>query len=134
MDARPISEKKYGISKHRFLEVKHHCLQYPEWKSELKYLTDTVKSIEYGKEGKSSPQGSATEKLAIRRAELEEKCRVIEQTAIEADAELYPYILEGVTTNYATFRYLKMSKGMPCGQTMYYDRRRKFYWLLSKKL
>lgn len=131
---RPISEKKYGISKHRFLELKHHCLQYPDWRRELENTRDTVKSIQYGKEGKGGTSiRSATESLAIWRAELEEKCKTIEQAAIEADPELYPYILEGVTTDYATFRYLKDAKKIPCGKDMYYDRRRKFFYLLSKK-
>ena len=43
--------KRYEISKNRFFEVYYHCLQYPEWRRELSYITDTVKSIEYGKEG-----------------------------------------------------------------------------------
>ena len=134
-DERPISEKKYGINKHRFLELKHHCLQYQDWRRELANMQDTVKAIQYGKEGKGSPSiGSATECLAIRRTELEEKCKTIEQTAIEADPELYQYILEGVTTDYATYRYLKDAKKIPCGKDMYYDRRRKFFYLLSKKV
>lgn len=37
---------KYGISKHRFKELYYWCLQYNEWKDELKYKTDTVKAIE----------------------------------------------------------------------------------------
>ena len=134
-DERPISEKKYGINKHRFLELKYHCLQYQDWRRELANMQDTVKAIQYGKEGKGSPSiGSATESLAIRRIELEEKCKTIEQTAIEADPELYQYILEGVTTDYATYRYLKDAKKIPCGKDMYYDRRRKFFYLLSKKI
>lgn len=134
-DERPISEKKYGINKHRFLELKYHCLQYQDWRRELANMQDTVKAIQYGKEGKGSPSnGSATESLAIRRTELEEKCKTIEQTAIEADPELYQYILEGVTTDYATYHYLHDAKRMPCGKKMYYDRRRRFYYLLSKKM
>lgn len=134
-DERPISEKKYGINKHRFLELKHHCLQYQDWRRELANMQDTVKAIQYGKEGKGSPSiGSATESLAIRRTELEEKCKTIEQTAIEADPELYQYIIEGVTTDYATYRYLKDAKKIPCGDQKYYRTRRKFYWLLSKKV
>ena len=134
-DVRPINEKKYEINKHRFLELRYHCLQYTDWRRELTGMTDTVRSIEYSKEGKGSPsQGSATEHLAIRRTELEEKCKVIEQTAIEADPELYPWILEGVTQDYATYSYLRDAKKMPCGKNMYYERRRRFYWLLSKKI
>ena len=37
---------KYGISKHRFRELYYWCLQYNEWKDELKYKTDTVKAVE----------------------------------------------------------------------------------------
>lgn len=133
-DVRPLNAKKYNISKNRFREIYYHCLQYPEWRSELAYLTDTVKAIEYGKEGKGSGAGNATQDLAIRRAELKAKCELIEQMAIEADADIYPWLLEGVTTDYATFRYLHDAKGMPCERDMYYDRRKRFYWLMSRKL
>lgn len=134
-DVRPINEKKYEISKHRFLELYHFCMQYQEWKNELKYEKDTVKCIANteGIHG-SGGSGSATERLVIRRMKLLEKCEMVEQTAIEADPELYRYILEGVTAEYATYKYLRQVEGIPCGRTMYYDRRRKFYWLLSKKI
>ena len=82
----------------------------------------------------SAPLGSATEQLAIKRTELEQKCKIIEQTAIETDAELYQWILEGVTSDYATYRYLRDAKGMPCCKNVYYEQRRRFYWLLSKKI
>ena len=36
---------KYGISKHRFKELYYWCLQYNEWKDELKYKTDTVRLL-----------------------------------------------------------------------------------------
>lgn len=135
MRIRPINEDKYGISKHKFLEVKYHCLQYPEWRKELANLTDAIKGMQYGQEGKGSPsQASATERLAIKRAELQEKCERIEQTAIEADADIYQWLLEGVTTDCATYIYLRDVKGLPCGNQKYYRARRKFYWLMSKKI
>lgn len=132
-DIRPINQEKYKISKHRFLELYHFCMQYQEWKNELKYLTDTVKGIDYSGEIKGNGTGSATEQLAIRRSELRKKCELIEQTAMEADPEIYQYILEGVTADYASYKYLKEVKSIPCGKDMYYHRRRKFYWLLSRK-
>nr|DAX63027.1 MAG TPA: hypothetical protein [Caudoviricetes sp.] len=135
MRIRPINEDKYGISKHKFLEVKYHCLQYPEWRKELANLTDAIKGMQYGQEGKGSKsQASSTERLAIKRLELEEKCKRIEQTAIETDPEIYQWLLEGVTTEYATYRYLRDAKGIPCGDQKYYKTRRKFYWLLSQKI
>ncbi len=134
-DVRPMNEKKYEISKHRFLELYHFCMQYQEWKTELKFKKDTVKGMENtdGIHG-NGRVGSATEQLVIRRMKLREKCELIEQTAIEADPELYPYIIEGVTTEYASYKYLKQVKGIPCGKDMYYNRRRKFYWLLAQKI
>ena len=57
----------------------------------------------------------------------------IEQTAIEAAPDFYQWLLEGVTTDYATYRYLRDAKGMPCGKNMYYEGRRRFYYLLSTK-
>ena len=135
MRIRPISEDKYGISKHKFLEVKYHCLQYPEWRKELAELTKTIKAMQYGQEGKGSiSQTSQTERLAIKRLELEKKCKRIEQIAIEADPDIYQWLLEGVTTEYATYRYLRDAKRIPCGDQKYYKARRKFYWLLAKKV
>lgn len=134
-DVRPINEKKYEISKHRFLELYHFCMQYQEWKNELKLVKDTVKGMTNtdGIRG-SGGAGSATEQLVIRRLKLLEKCELIEQTAIEADPELYQYIIEGVTAEYASYKYLREAKGIPCGKNVYYNRRRKFYWLLAQKI
>ncbi|MCI8582364.1 MAG: hypothetical protein HFH13_04435 [Dorea sp.] len=134
-NVRPMNEKKYEISKHRFLELYHFCMQYQEWENKLKYEKDTVKGMGNmdGIHG-SGGMGSATEQLVIRRMRLREKCELIEQTAIEADSELYPYIIEGVTKEYASYKYLKQAKGIPCGKDMYYNRRRKFYWLLAQRV
>lgn len=133
-NVRPLNTKKYNISKHRFLELYHLCMQYQEWKEELKSNVSTVKSIQITDMPTSHNKQNPTAKLAERRVMLKRKCDMIEKTAIETDADLYEWILEGVTRDYATYRYLKMSKGMPCGKDMYYDRRRKFYFLLSEKI
>ena len=133
-NVRPINEKKYDISKHRFLELYHFCMQYNEWKDELKYKKDTVQSAGVTGTPTSHNNGDATAKLATRRAELERKCKLIEQTAIEADPDIYQYIIKGVTNDYASYKYLRHVMEIPCGKDMYYDRRRKFYWLLSKKI
>ena len=57
--------------------------------------------------------------------------KLIEKTAIEADPYLHSYIIKGVTEG-KSYTYLKTVLGMPCGKDMYYDRYRKFFWLLSK--
>jgi len=131
---RPLNNKKYNISKHKFFEIYHFCLQYEEWKDELKYKTDTVKSIGITDMPSGSSIGDATAALGVRRAELSKKCEIIEQTAMETEGDLYPYILKAVTNEGISYHYLKTVMAIPCGKDMYYDRRRKFYWLMSNKI
>ena len=134
MNVRPLSEKKYNISKHRFRELYYFCLQYQEWLDELKYKTDDVSSVGITNMPTSHNTNSNVERLALRRAQLEEKCKILEQTAIEADPELYQYILKAVTNEGISYNYLKMVMNIPCCKNVWYDRRRKFYYLLSEKI
>ena len=131
---RPLNSRKYDISKHRFLELYHHCLQYNEWKDELKYQTDTVKSIQISDMPHGTTVGDPTSNLAVRRAKLDEQCKLLEDTAKEADAELWEYILKGATNEDASYKYLKLIMNIPCGKNYYYEKRRKFFFLLSKKI
>jgi hypothetical protein len=127
-----ISRKnRYWISKHRHYELKHFCLQYPEWKKAC-----TIKA------GRSACLTTATTSLKNHKllyspisnnsmlSSYTELVELIEQTAKEADQYLYEYILKGVTER-RSYTYLKAMLGMPCGKDMYYDRYRKFFWLLS---
>lgn len=78
-DERPISEKKYGINKHRFLELKHHCLQYQDWRRELANMQDTVKAIQYGKEGNLIPLCHDCHDRAHKRIKYKPKKKVTEE-------------------------------------------------------
>lgn len=131
---RVLNQKKYQISKHRFLEVYHYCLQYHEWQDELNYKTNTVGSPLITDMPRGSCTSDATQTLAMRRKELSDRCKLIEQTAIETDADIYQYILKAVTNEDVSYYYLNTVMGIPCCRNTYYDRRRKFYWLLSSKL
>lgn len=133
-NVRSINQNKYGISKHKFLQVYHFCMQYNEWKDELQYKADTVKSIEITGMPKGSGGENATEKLAIRRAELMKKCELIESTCREADPDIWRWLFKAVTNDGVSYTYLKECMNIPCGKDMYYDRRRKFYWLMSRKI
>lgn len=124
---------KYGISRNRFKELYYWCLQYNEWKDELKYKTDTAKSIGVTDMPIAHNNGNSTQDLAIRRAELERNCRIIEQAVIEADPDIYQYLLKAVTNEGVTYQYLSRVMGMPCGRKFYYERRRKLYWILDQK-
>ena len=75
--------------------------------------------------------GDLTAKYAMRRAQYGERIKMVEELAKEADDFLYPYILKAVTEG-LSYTHLKTKHGIPCGRDMYYDRYRKFFWLLSE--
>lgn len=127
-----ISEKnKYYIDKHRYYELKHFCLQYTEWK---KAYTSCCASViftsKFERMSSNDAPGDLTAKYAIRQAEYATKIKMIEEAALEADPVLYKYILKAVTEN-LSYPYLKTKMNIPCGRDMYYDRYRRFFWILS---
>lgn len=128
-----ISEKnKYHIDKHRHYELKHFCLQYPEWKklySQFNNPAISISAIE--RVPTSNLPGDPTAKRAILKAHYAEKIDLIENTAKEADRYLWEYIIKAVTEG-LSYTYLKSRLGIPCGKDMYYERYRRFFWLLSK--
>ena len=75
--------------------------------------------------------GDPTAKRALLKMFYSERIKLIEKTAIETDPYLYSYIIKGVTEA-KSYTYLKTVLGMPCGKDMYYDRYRKFFWLLNE--
>ena len=128
-----LSEKnKYWISKHRYYELKHFCLQYKAWKQAYLELTDvgTQRSVLDGMPSAEGMTADLTARCAVKRAYYAEHIELIERIAREADAVLCPYILKAVTED-ISYTCLKMTFHMPCGRDMYYDRYRKFFWLLS---
>ena len=128
-----ISEKnKYHIDKHRHYELKHFCLQYPIWKRTYAALLDLSIASSY-MTGMPSGGGlsDTTAKSAIRRTYYADKIKLVEETAKEADPYLYEYILKAVTEG-LSYTYLRTIMEMPCGRDMFYDRYRRFFWLLNE--
>lgn len=128
-----ISEKnKYWIDKHRHYELKHFCLQYPSWKKAYAAFDNSSMSLStIDAMPTSNIPGDPTAKRALMKAHYSERMRLIEEVAKEADKYLYDYILRAVTEN-LSYTYLKARLEIPCGRDMYYDRYRKFFWLLNK--
>lgn len=125
-------KNKYHIDKHRHYELKHFCLQYPKWKKAYKSVDDTSISLSMIENlHTSNMPGDPTAKRAILKAQYSEKINLIEKTAMETDQYLCEYILKAVTEE-LSYTYLKTKLGIPCGRDMYYDRYRKFFWLLDE--
>lgn len=127
-----LSKKnKYWISKHRYYELKHFCLQYPEWKQNYLYL-----------ETKKFPDGSIvktfeskvtdpTADTALQRLWFAERINLVDKTVYIAGGDIYKYLHKSVTEGVG-FTYLKNFMSIPCGKDLFYDRYHKFFYILSK--
>lgn len=127
-----ISEKnKYWISKHRHYELKHFCLQYGTWKKAVRDL-DGFRGNSGGEEcGRSNTPGDPTAKCVELRTGHLDRMDLVRRIAYEADPYLADYIFQAVTEG-LSFTYLKSKLNIPCSRDTYYDRYRKFFWLLSE--
>lgn len=122
---------KYWISKHRYYELKYFCLQYPMWKKAHEAL-DGLRICSYDLVYISTtevddPTGNCVEERSI----YLDRMKTVEKAARDADPYLASYILKAVTEG-RSYNYLKTILDMPCSRDMYYDRYRRFFWLLDK--
>lgn len=126
------TKNKYYIDKHRYYELKHFCLQYLSWKKTYAALLELGATSSLLEAAPSCGCGHSdlTAKYAMRRSYYADKIKLIEQTAKDADEYLYIYILKAVTEG-LSYTYLKTKLEIPCGRDMYYDRYRRFFWLLN---
>lgn len=127
-----LSEKnKYYIEKHRYYELKHYCLQYPNWKKTYLaldgYDDQTVEMFFTRSNKRSDP----TAKYVNLRELYSERINLIDHIACAADPDIAEYILKGVTEG-LSYTKLKSQYDIPCGRDMYYDRYRRFFWLLNE--
>lgn len=128
-----VSRKnKYWIDKHRHYELKHFCLQYPKWKKAYADLLDlgiTLSKTDDVRRG--SVMGNPTERIALQKAYYSERIKMVERAAMDSDEYLWKYILRAVTEG-LSYTYLKTKLDIPCSRDTYYDRYRRFFWLLSE--
>lgn len=130
---RPEVSKKnqYWIEKHRYYELKHFCLQYPNWKKVIT-LIDGLSAAPFGNDRVgSSYVSNPTERSAIARSYYVDRMQMIENSAYEASKDLAPYIIKGVTDG-LSYDIIKVKIGIPCSKDVYYDAYRRFFWILDR--
>lgn len=126
-----VSKKnKYWISKHRYYELKHFCMQYPEWTKELKAL-DGYKddAVIYITDDKPTDQ-SCVEKVAEKREYYLDRIAMLEAVALDTDPDLGETVLRGAIWG-LSYDIMNAHKPIPCSRDTYYDLYRKFFWLLN---
>ena len=118
----------YWISENRYYELKHFCMQYPEWQKELLILSgsDTPSGIvKKERSDISDPSGDR----AVRAADLSRRIEMVDRNCKDADAKLYDYIFKAAVYSVP---YDKM-KDISCSKPVFYDRYKKFFFLLDKE-
>lgn len=125
----------YWISPYEFRTAYYFALQYREWKQEYEILASKGPgAVTYGESVNGDPRESSTERNGMKLAELSTKINMIEQALHDAADDIYDYMLIGVTEEGTSFNYLRNKYDIPCGKNYYYKSRRRFYWILSKRL
>ena len=127
-----ISKRKpYYISKHRYYELKHFCLQYPEWEKKVMessiYRGSSIVNAIGGQVEFKDPVHDYAGFIDIFKKQME----IIETCAVTADPYISNYILSAVCYG-KTFEELRNLHGMPCGRGYFYKAYRKFFWYLDK--
>lgn len=121
-----------GLSKHRYYELLHWCLQYPEWEAtiqRIKFLPEVMDSRQRNSKWIAKRK---TEDLGTLLAELSANRELVQRVCHNAGSEIYPWLLLAVTRG-TSFNELKMVHEIPCEKDMFYDRRRRFFLLLDKE-
>lgn len=128
---RPEISKRnqYYIPKHRYYELKHFCLQYPEFKKKYNELCEKIPGgIISVKHDDVIPVDKSVE---VRQRYLDQM-NLIEECTKLADPIIGPYLLKGITEG-RPYNYLRLHDNIPCGKDMYYDLYRKFFYILNRK-
>lgn len=125
------TKNKYWIDKLRYYELKYFCLQYSTFKKTYAAINElSASSFMLDRIPSSNIPGDLTSKCAMKKAYYADKIHAIEQAAMDADEDLYMYILKAVTEG-LSYTYLKTNLDIPCSKDTYYDRYRRFFWLLN---
>lgn len=126
------TKNRYWIDRHRYYELKHFCLQYPQWKKARMEL-DGYSTSSGIKELPTQPGSifSPTEAVAEARLYFLDRMRMVEQAAEDASPDLGKYLLIAVTEG-CSYEHLKARLEIPCCKDVYYDIYRRFFWLLDK--
>lgn len=124
---RDMKLSDYNISRAKYNELKYFCMQYNEKKQEL-HKSYGLKSTVNDGIPKGNLPGNPVERTAIRNVMLRADVELIEQTAMEADSEIYPWVLKNVTEG-LPYEYMDV----PINRTDFYCIRKYFFYLLSLK-
>ena len=131
-----LSDKnQWWISKHRYYELKHFCLQYPTWTKTLSEFEQNC--ITAGLTREHINAGRYSDKvanMAISLSPLQDKTEMVNKAAYEACGHQFWYqiLIEAVTENVSYDVLEARIQIMPVSRNEWYVLYRKFFWCLDK--
>ena len=134
MNKRTATLSQYGISRERRKELYAFCRQYSEWKEKLEVygMFPSSQKIDGMPFSKTNAVHDITADTAIRRTALEEKIKLIEDTAKEAAPDMWQILIKNMCYG-KSFYYLRDVIGAPISQSAFKDRRKYFIILLNER-
>lgn len=121
---------QYYIPKHRFLELKHFCMQYPDWKKEM-LAYDSYSRIGFADIHRKEV-GDPTLRAVEQRERYARFTSMVEQVASETDPVIGGAIMRGIIFG-SSYDAMRTREGIPCCRDTYYDLYRKFFFILDKR-
>ena len=125
-------DNPYYISKHRYYELKHLCLQYPEWKREYNRLEAMGITGSRYDWPSINDVSDPTAKLAIRKTFYSDMMDLVDGCLDLTDSDLAGYLRMAVTRG-LSYEKLQSRLYVPCGRTEFYRLYRKFFYILDKE-
>ena len=132
-EMKQLSKKnEHYLSSKRYLELKNFCLQYDEWKEELRSLSLIPSSESLG------IQSQQTDRIFLQveqRLWFDNRIKLVEESILQLDEFIRPYIFEAVTTG-KSYDVINAYDQIPCCKQIYYQYYREFFSTLdhSQKL
>jgi len=119
------------VKKHRLLELKHFCLQYPDWQkgyADFDGFFNRSEPIRTHRD--KAPGADYTARYAEARLRYLKRIQLVEEIVESTASELAPWLLKGVTEG-LSYECLKTKHNIPCCRDFYYKLYRYFFFRLS---
>lgn len=120
------------ISKHRYYELKHFCLQYPEWRREYRKLEFMGVGRSPYVFSRPSDISDPTARLALMRSIYSERMDIVDACCDLTSPDMSGYLKLAVTEG-CTYDKLNARLCVPCSRKEFYELYRKFFYILDKE-
>lgn len=118
----------YGISKFAYRELCNFCLQYEDKKAKVAELRNPYNSPQITGLPHGNEVGNPTESAAEKAAVMSHDIDLIETAVRAAAPDIYSTLLKNVTQG-IQYDYMEV----PAGRRQFYEKRRKFFYILAQK-